>query len=112
MKEKIINIVRDFDPKPYGRYRKHSKTSGQRFREDYLAPALRENDRVHVVLDGYNRYGRSFIDEAFGSLIRESGFKKSELDEKLTYTHSLIKSVVDLIDARIEKAHQDTSGDN
>ncbi len=109
MNAKTIILVSDFSSKPTGRYTdKAYPDSGQRFRDDFLVPALKEFDKVIVVLDGYNRYGRSFLDEAFGGLIRESEFKKSELDERLTYQHKLVPSIVTLIDERIKQAAQDT----
>lgn len=109
MKTKTINLVSEFSAKPAGRYTNDVyPDSGERFRDNFLAPALKEFDRVIVVLDGYNRYGRSFLDEAFGGLIRESKFKKSELDEKLVYQHKLVPSIASLIRERIEQAAKDT----
>lgn len=111
MKNKIINVVKDFHAKPYGRYRNDAEgcefTSGETFRQDFLAPALRSFDTVTVDLTGYNRYGRSFLDEAFGGLIREENFTSSELEEKLTYKHELVGRIIDVIDERIEAAIRD-----
>lgn len=108
MTKKEINLVSEFSRKPFGRYRKHYEDrSGQAFREDFLVPSLKDGGYVHVNLDGYNRYGRSFIDEAFGGLIREEGFDKKYLDEHLTYSHSLLDSVIFLIKERIETAYKD-----
>ena len=111
MKNKIIVVVKDFHDAPYGRYRDDAEgceyTSGQTFREDVLAPALRANDHVTVDLTGYNRYGRSFLDEAFGGLIREEGFTSSELEQRLTYKHELVGRIVDVIDERIAAAKRD-----
>ncbi len=108
MNEKIIKVI-DFSKNPYGRYLSDSNCSGQGFRIEVLAPAMRAYDKVHVDLDGYNRYGRSFLDEAFGGLIREEGFTKEELDLKLTYSHSLVKSIELVISERILAAHIATS---
>ncbi|MNC73080.1 hypothetical protein D3C75_1242220 [compost metagenome] len=58
------------------------------------------------MLDGYNRYGRSFLDEAFGGLIREEGFKWADLKERLVYTHSKVKSIELLIEERLEAARK------
>ncbi|WP_460410096.1 MULTISPECIES: STAS-like domain-containing protein [unclassified Pseudomonas] len=102
----IITIVDDFSRTPYGRYPTDGPASGQTFRQDLLAPKLREYDKVHVVLDGYNRYGRSFLDEAFGGLIREEGFTGEQLRRKLTYSHSLIKSMNNVIAERIDAAEK------
>jgi hypothetical protein len=107
MKTSNIKIVRDFHPKPYGRYPEDGEGCGQFFREKILAPAMRTNDKVFVDLNGYNRYGRSFLDEAFGGLIRESGFTGNEVKTKLTYRHDLVKSIETLIAERIDAAIKD-----
>lgn len=108
MSVKKINVVKEFSKSPYGRYPSDGDWNGQAFRQKMLAPALKGNDKVIVDLTGYNRYGRSFIDEAFGGLIREEGFTKSELDNKLEYHHYDLKSIELLISERIEKADHDT----
>lgn len=100
-----INVVKDFSKKPYGRYPDEGDC-GQVFRQSILAPALREHDKVHVVLDGYNRYGRSFLDEAFGGLIREEHFKWDDLKFRLTFSHSKVKSIELLIEERLEAARK------
>ena len=111
MTNKVINVVKDFHEKPYGRYRNDAPgcefTSGETFRQEILAPALKEFDTVVVDLTGYNRYGRSFLDEAFGGLIREEGFSSSEIEEKLTYKHDLVGRIIDVIDERIAAAIRD-----
>jgi hypothetical protein len=110
MTERLIELIEEFHPKPYGRYNKDCpqcpETSGEAFRTKILADALRNNDKVTVDLSGRNRYGRSFLDEAFGGLIRKDNFTKSELDSKLIYKHDELKSVILIIDDRIEKAEQ------
>jgi len=106
MKMKTITVVKDFNPRPYGRYNSDGPGNGSKFRDDVLAPALRKYDHVHVDLTGYNRYGRSFLDEAFGGLIRESKFTYEEVKKKLTYSHDLIKSINPIIDERIESARK------
>ena len=69
----IIEIARDFSPAPAGRFRRDGPDSGERFREDYLKPALAKSEFVSVRIDGTAGYGSSFLDEAFGGLVR-SGF--------------------------------------
>ncbi|EKO3688326.1 STAS-like domain-containing protein [Vibrio metschnikovii] len=103
---KTINVISDFHSKPYGRYKEDGKGAGVFFRP-ILAKALREHDKVKVILTGYNRYGRSFIDEVFGGLIREENFTKAELDRKLSYEHADVKSIEKLIAERIEAAERD-----
>lgn len=105
-----ITIINDFSKKPFGRYHKDGGDNcGENFRNDCLLPALKDYHFVHVILTGYNRYGRSFIDEAFGGLIREDDYKLQELNERLTYEHADVKSIESLIKERLEAAHNDTS---
>lgn len=101
-----VNVVRDFSKKPYGRYPLDGDGCGEYFRKNVLVPALRNHEKVHVVLDGYNRYGRSFLDEAFGGLIREENFTWEELNNRLTYSHSLVKSIELLIAERLDAARK------
>ncbi|BEC04452.1 STAS-like domain-containing protein [Escherichia coli] len=109
MRIKKISIINDFNKKPYGRYPSDGPGNGEKFRKQHLVPALQDFDKVIVDLTGYNRYGRSFIDEAFGGLIRAENFTKKELDNKLEYHHDELKSFELLIKERIEKADYDTT---
>ena len=71
---------------PGPRYKKDGPGSGESFREEVLKPALRkaisEGGRVNVVLDNVAGYGSSFLEEAFGGLVR-SGFEKPALEQHL-----------------------------
>ena len=107
----IINVVRDFSPTSYGRYARElqpneENVTGERFRDEFLIPALNQFDKVHVELTGYNRYGPSFIDEAFGGLISVKHFTLEDIHNRLTYSHDLLPSIVELITRRIEHAAQ------
>ncbi|PPK51247.1 STAS-like domain-containing protein [Marinobacter persicus] len=103
-KDFLIVVVRDFSTRPYGRYYKDGDRSGAKFRDEFLLPALQNNDHVTVDLTGYNLYGRSFIDEAFGGLIREGGYSLSDLQDKLTIRHDDVPPVVALAWSRIAHA--------
>lgn len=107
---KVLNIVKEFGPRPYGRYPADGDFCGEIFRQRLLAPRLREaigaDDVLVVTLDGYNRYGRSFLDEAFGGLIREEGFTLEQLKKHLQYKHELVKSIPMLIEERIIAAEK------
>lgn len=108
MSTHTIHLVTDFSNSPYGRESDlDGSASGENFRKEILAPALERHGKVHVILDGYNRYGRSFLDEAFGGLIRDSGFQPDFIKENLTYTHSTVKSIIVVINDRIEAASKD-----
>lgn len=79
-----IHIAKDFSRVPAGRYRDDGPRSGQAFREEYLAPALKEDNEVVVYLDGVEGYGSSFLEEAFGGLVRVNGFLGEKLHRLLT----------------------------
>lgn len=111
---KEINLIKEFSTKPYGRNHQdvtpeEYKDTGEAFRLNILAPALQDknNEKVRVILTGYNRYARSFLDEAFGGLIRASGFTYDELCNRLEYEHATVKAIEGTISERIKKAAQD-----
>lgn len=95
MKEKTINIAKDFSRYPYGRYRKYSETSGEVFREDHLIPALKEFDKITIELDGTEGYGSSFLDEAFAGLIRGEGLDKNDIQKRLEFISNDDPSLID-----------------
>jgi len=97
---KVLNIATDFSRSPSGRVPADGPNSGQRFREEFLYPAL-EKDQVEVVLDGVLTLGSSFLDEAFGGLVRERGLAPSELRRKLIIK-SRLTTYVDRIWSYIE----------
>jgi len=107
MTEITISVVKDFYPRPYGRTDSDGEFNGAAFREKVLVPALKKYERVHVDLTGYNRYGRSFLDESFGGLIREDNYTLEQLSKVLTYSHDLVKSIEAVIRDRLEAAERD-----
>ena len=76
---KMINVAEQFSRFPGGRYRTDGKFSGERFRDEFLVPALKIYGTVVVDMDGTLGYGSSFLEEAFGGLVRECGFESGEL---------------------------------
>jgi hypothetical protein len=81
-----ISIADDFSKYPGPRYERDGADSGEKFRKTVLIPALREAKArtavLTVVLDNVAGYGSSFLEEAFGGLIR-SGFTPEELRRHL-----------------------------
>lgn len=68
---KVINVT-DFSEFPGPRYISLGPNSGEAFRKQVLIPNILEHaGEVTVDLDGALGYGSSFLDEAFGGLIRD-----------------------------------------
>ncbi len=65
-----ISISKDFSEFPGGRYRKHGPHSGEEFRENYLIPAFVRDDEININIDGTKGFPSSFLEEAFGGLLR------------------------------------------
>lgn len=107
VKSKKIHVVSEYYPRPKWRYEREGDGSGEVFRRDVLAPALRNNAKVEVDLNGYNRYGPSFISEAFGGLVRDESFTLDDLKQKLVITHDVLQSIVDFCWIEIEKASKE-----
>lgn len=78
MSQKTIDIGLDFSKVPAGRHPEDGDYSGEAFRNNLLKPALEEFERVEVVLDNTEGFGSSFLEEAFGGLVR-LGFSRDFL---------------------------------
>ena len=81
--ETLIKIARQFSKEPAGRYTRDGPNSGERFRDEILIPAFERSNSVTVDLDGTEGYGSSFLEEAFGGLVRLRGYTADELRKVL-----------------------------
>lgn len=70
MTTKVISVANDFSPAPAGRDMTDGPYPGAKFRDELLLPALNSYDEVIVDLDGTAGMGSSFLEEAFGGLVR------------------------------------------
>lgn len=107
-----IDIGKDFSRAPSGRFRTDGDFTGERFREDYLVKALSNHDLVEVILDGTRGYGSSFLEEAFGGLVRVNGFSRADTEKRvlLKYTNPAYKVYADDILAYIKEAQDERDG--
>ena len=98
----MINIViaKDFSKTPFGRFVTDSPYSAEKFRRDFLVPALRTDEQEVVVdFDGIALgIGSSFLEEAFGGLVRKEGLAKNGLKRRL-----VIKSDMPFYKEQIER---------
>ena len=69
-----LSIANEFSKTPAGRYRHEGPFSGEKFREELLRPRFEEammaGVKLYVDLDGGYGYPSSFLEEAFGGLVR------------------------------------------
>lgn len=82
MNAQVIKVGQDFHYAPAGRSTNDGPFSGEAFRKRILVPALKASDSVVVELDDTEGYGSSFLEEAFGGLVRE-GYSASQLHKML-----------------------------
>lgn len=106
MSEFKIDIAEQFSDMPYGRYEIDGPDNGERFRKDFLVPALRENNTVNIFMDGAMGYGSSFLDESFGGLVRNEGFDKATLKKKLKL-HCSLNYIIESVWQYIEEAKRE-----
>lgn len=103
----IVNIAEDFSRVPAGRYHpKDGNRTGERFRDEILKKFLRGNeDKITINLDGAVGYPSSFLEEAFGGLVRD-GFPYEVLKQRLaiTTTEPRKKRYIDQIWQYIQEA--------
>jgi hypothetical protein len=104
-KIKHIKVANDFHDELIGRFITDSDYHGEKFREEYLVPALKDYDKVIVDFDGVEGYGSSFLDEAFGGLIHTSNLPKEEVLRKLQLVSTEDESLKEEILGYIEKAN-------
>jgi len=96
----VIQIAKEFSRYPAGRKIKDGPFSGEFFRKKFLDPNLHIHDKLVIELDGARGYGSSFLEEAFGGLVR-AGYSKEMLKEKLIIkatNQSLEAEIFDFID--------------
>ncbi len=81
------NIAEQFSTTPGGRFRKHGRYSEEEFREEVLRglfeKAIGSDDKLAIILDGTAGYGSSFLEEAFGGLIRLGLFEREQVERHL-----------------------------
>lgn len=94
--------VSDFSKFPGPRYKKLGKFSGEEFRESVLIPAINDGvDDLEINLDGVFGYGSSFLEEAFGGLVR-AGFKADTMRKLISNISSKDPSLIVEIKGYVE----------
>jgi len=80
---RTLSIAQQFSRTPGPRFESEGQFSGEEFRRTVLLPLVREamgeRSKLAVDLDGTAGYGTSFLEEAFGGLVRHDNIKSTEL---------------------------------
>lgn len=104
----IINIAKDFTDAPGGRNISDGEYSGEKFRTDILEPAFEKKDAIiKVELDGTFGFPPSFLEEAFGGLVRTNRWTKDEILKRLEFISEEDPSLPDKIKIYIRNADND-----
>jgi hypothetical protein len=82
-----LSVAEKFSKVPGARLRRDGPHSAEEFRVKVLIPALRravdDDSELHVLLDGTAGYGSSFLEEAFGGLVRSGEFPVQQIRTRL-----------------------------
>ena len=99
---RVISIAKDFSVYPGGRTPSDGPFSGEEFRENILIPIFNNNEEVVIDFDGVRGYGSSFLEEAFGGLVRR-GIKKDVIFKQLKFQSSK-QSIISEVEQYIKAA--------
>ncbi|GAB2621580.1 STAS-like domain-containing protein [Emticicia sediminis] len=79
----LLSVAKDFSTTPGPRYDWEGSFCGEHFRENVLKPkieeALKGNKKLKIDLDGTAGFGTSFLEEAFGGLVRNNGYTSNQI---------------------------------
>lgn len=107
-----ISIAKDFSRVPCARFHQEGDYSGQEFRQNVLLPKLKEaieqKVKLQVILDGTAGLGTSFLDEAFGGLIRDDKVKYEDIQSYLELVSEEDEDYIEEINQYIKDAYKKT----
>jgi hypothetical protein len=110
MKIAELKIVEDFSRTPGVRYKCEGMFSGEEFRTDVLLPrcekAISEKSKLKIFLDGTAGLGTSFLEEAFGGLIRENNLDYNCLKDILIFVSDENPDYIEEINEYMKNAYE------
>jgi len=110
MNQNVIHVAHDFYPRPSGRYLKDGQYTGEAFRKRLLVPKLQEIQKsgfkTELIIDfsDVTMAGSSFLEEAFGGLVRTKLFSKDFLNRVLVIKSPRRPIINDRIELYIKEA--------
>lgn len=97
----VFSIAKDFSPHPGPRFARQGANSGEALRQQLMRLLKNHPTKLLIDLDGTKGIGSSFLDEAFGGLVRSEHMSKNELlncfEFRSTVDPSYIAEIVDSI---------------
>jgi hypothetical protein len=103
MREMHISVANDYTRHPGPRFESQGEFSGERFRK-LLVDALKKVQRVIVDLDGTSGFGSSFLDEAFGGLVRREGMTREEVRSRVIVKSEMDETYVAEVEEAVDLA--------
>lgn len=106
----MLSIADDFWPFPAGRVEADGPYNGEKFRHEFLLPALQAAENAHSVLiiqlDGLKSCGSSFLESAFGGLVRYDGYTPKKLKNllRVDFTNPSLERYKLSIESHIKRA--------
>lgn len=104
MSETVFSIARDFSPNPGPRKVRQGPNSGEALRPKLKQVLELNSGSIKILLDGTKGIGSSFLDEAFGGLIRYEGKTKDELKRRFEFVSAIDPSYIVTIYDSFERA--------
>lgn len=101
----LIRIAEDFSRLPGGRYPQDGDGNGTTFREKFLVPVLKSHGTARIILDGTRGYPSSFLEEAFGGLVR-AGYDPDRIKKSFSFVAEQpgFARFIGLIEEHIDRA--------
>ena len=84
-----FKVATEFYKRPLGRNRNQGTYTGEAFREDHLVPLLKRlspGEKLSLDFTGVTMNGSSFLEEAFGGLIRNHNYSRQDLETLLEFS--------------------------
>lgn len=109
---KEFKISKEFTATPGPRFIDEGEFSGELLRKNHLLPlimdAIKKEVKLKVDLDGTHGYLTSFLEEAFGGLIREDRISLYDLKKYLEIISTEEPYLKEDIDEYLQEAHDES----
>lgn len=113
-----LDVAKEFYKRPAARYKVDGKYSGEEFREDILTKKIQEainnNQQLEIDFSGVTMAGSSFLDEAFGGIVRSKKISSKSLlrmliikTKKESWKFEIIKYIEDAGKSKDEQKRND-----